>query len=143
MRGGEALQTVLDKMKAVIQEGEAVSDQSAYTREVQDAVSALEDVTRYLLDQAASGDAYLAYSWATSYLEVFGDVVLGWILLWQARVAAENVRENSADKRFYESKISTAKFYIASLLPATHGKISAIKKGDKSFLNMGEDIFPR
>jgi alkylation response protein AidB-like acyl-CoA dehydrogenase len=142
MRGGEALKTVLDKMKDVIRDVEAVSDLSAYTKEVQDAISVLENVTRYLLDQAASGDAYLAYSWASAYLDIFGDVMLGWILLWQAGTATENAQENSADRTFYESKISTAKFYIASLLPATHGKISAIKKGDKSFLNMGEDIFP-
>jgi len=142
MRDGEALRTLLDRMKAGLGEAEPVSDLSGYTEEVRNALSALEEVTRYLLEQAASGQAYLAYSWASPYLEIFGDVVLGWILLWQARVAADRVREDRTDRRFYESKISTARFYIASVLPAVHGRVAAIRKGDRSFLDMGEEIFP-
>ena len=103
---------------------------------------ALEAVTRELLAQASSGNSYMAHFWATPYLEVFGDIVLGWMFLWQARVAFENGVESGGEDPFYESKHYTARFYIGSLLPLVHGKIEAIRKNERAFLRMDEAIFP-
>ncbi len=141
MREGSALKTVITRMNETVQEVSKIESLSEYADDVGKAITALEDVTRFMLDQAGSGDAYLAYSWATSYLDIFGDITLAWMLLWQAGIAHENVKQSSAEAAFYNSKVATARFYIGSLLPATYGKIEAIMKGDKSFLDMGDEIF--
>jgi hypothetical protein len=142
MREGAALNTLLARMRSDVEEAREVAALADCAEDVSQAIGALEAVTRELLAQASSGDAYIAYSWATPYLEVFGDIVLGWMFLWQARVACENGAESGGDDPFYASKLHTARFYVGSLLPLVHGKIEAIRKNEQAFSRMDEAMFP-
>jgi hypothetical protein len=142
MRDGAALNTLLTRMHRDVAEAQKVPELAGCADDVSKAIADLEAVTTELLAQASSSNAYMAYFWATPYLEVFGDVVLGWMLLWQARVACQNGAERGSDDPFYESKLYTARFYIGSVLPVLHGKIEAIRKNEQAFLRMDEAIFP-
>jgi hypothetical protein len=142
MREGAALNTLLARMRRDLGEAATVPELAGYADDVSQAIAALEAVTKELLSQASSGDAYAAYSWATPYLEIFGDIVLGWMFLWQARVAGEKGGEASGDDTFYASKLDTARFYVGSLLPLVHGKIEAIRKNEQAFSRMDEAMFP-
>ncbi|NLF45459.1 MAG: hypothetical protein GX581_05220, partial [Syntrophomonadaceae bacterium] len=89
-------------------------------------------------------NAYLAYSWASLYLNICGDIVLGWLLLDQARIAAEklaNIAADDPDVLFLTSKINTAKFFIRSVLPRVSGEITTILKNDPSILKMADEFF--
>jgi len=141
MEDGAALQAVISEMKSAVGEAAGVSELTPYAEAVGKSISALEDISQFLLERAAGDDAYLAYSWATPYLEIFGDIVLGWMFIWQAKQAWDNKAAQSEDEQFYASKINTAQFYIGSLLPRVYGKIEAIKQFDRAFVNMGESIF--
>ena len=141
MREGAALKTLLSRMRGDVDEAGKVPELADYADDVSEAIAALEAITRELLEQVSSGDAYSAYSWATSYLEIFGDIVLGWMFLWQARVACEKGEESSGDDPFYASKLHTARFYVGSILPLVHGKIEAIRKNEQAFSSMDEAMF--
>jgi len=141
MENGAALAAVLAEMKAAVKEAAGVGELATYAAEVGKSVAALEEISKFLLERCSADDAYLTSSWATPYLEIFGDIVLAWMFIWQAKKACDNKATNSADAQFYDSKINTAKFYISSLLPRVYGKIEAIKQYDRSFLAMGEGIF--
>jgi alkylation response protein AidB-like acyl-CoA dehydrogenase len=141
MENGAALQAVLAEMKAAVKEAAGVSELAPYAEAVEKSVVALEEISKFLLERCSGDDAYLTSSWATPYLEIFGDIALGWMFIWQAKKACDGKATNSADAPFYDSKINTAKFYISSLLPRVYGKIEAIKQYDGSFLAMGEAIF--
>ncbi len=142
MREGAALKTLLAKMYGDVEEAGKVPELAGYADDVSKAIAALDAVTKELLDRVSSGDAYTAYSWATPYLEVFGDIVLGWMFLWQARIACEKGATSSGDDPFYASKLDTARFYIGSLLPLVHGKIQAIMRNEEAFSRMEEAMFP-
>jgi alkylation response protein AidB-like acyl-CoA dehydrogenase len=141
MDNGAALTAVLTEMKAAVAEAIGVSELTPYAEAVGKSVSALEEISKFLLERCSGDDAYLTSSWATPYLEIFGDIALGWMFIWQAKKACDGKATNSEDAQFYDSKITTAKFYISSLLPRVYGKIEAIKQYDRSFLAMGEGIF--
>jgi hypothetical protein len=141
MENGAALAAVLAEMKAAVAEAIGVGELAPYAEEVGKSICALEEISKFLIERCAGDDAYLTSSWATPYLEIFGDIALGWMFIWQAKKACDNKATNSADAQFYDSKINTAKFYISSLLPRVYGKIEAIKRYDRSFLAMGEAIF--
>jgi hypothetical protein len=141
MENGAALAAVIAEMKAAVKEAAGVAELAAYAEAVGKSASALEEISKFLLERCSGDDAYLATSWATPYLEIFGDIALAWMFIWQAKKACDNKATNSADAPFYDSKINTAKFYISSLLPRVYGKIEAIKQYDRSFLAMGEAIF--
>lgn len=140
MRNGEVYQTFLAKIKETIVEASTMKDLSWYTEEVSKAINALEDITAFLLKKSVSDDAYLATSWATQYLEIFGDVVFGWQHLWQAMVAQEKLTKVPSESSFYESKLMTAKYYIGSVLPTIYGKMEAIKRDEKTLLNITSDL---
>jgi len=142
MRDGAALRTLLARMRSDVDEAAKVPELAGYAGDVTDSIAALEAITKDLLSQASSGDAYAAYSWATPYLEIFGDTVLGWMFLWQARVAREKAEESRGDDPFYASKLDTARFYVGSLLPLVHGKIEAVRKNEQAFSRMDEAMFP-
>ena len=56
-------------------------------------------------------------------------------------IAARNVEKGNGDKPYYTAKILTAKFYASSLLPMVYGKILAIRKNDRSLLQMTDALF--
>ena len=139
MKNGAALDTLLTEMGTHIEEASRISDLAPYAEEVSSAVASLKKMTSHLIERSSSDDAYLAYSWATPYLEIFGDVVLGWLLLWQAKVAHDNNIKTGVNGEFYTNKVTTARFYIGSLLPMVYGKIETIMKNDRSLLNMDDE----
>jgi hypothetical protein len=140
MRDGEVYQTFLAKVKETIVEASKAEGLSWYAEEVSRAVSILEEITTVLLKKSVSEDAYLASSWATQYLEIFGDVVFGWQHLWRATVAQEKLKTATTESGFYESTLKTAKYYIGSVLPTIYGKVEAISMNDKTLLGVTSDL---
>jgi alkylation response protein AidB-like acyl-CoA dehydrogenase len=140
MRNGDAFKSVISKMRETVNATNQISGLSEYAKEFEKAVTALEEITGYLLG-LLHNDAYMAYSWASPFLELFGDVALGWMFLWQAGIACRKIEAGAGHSAFYSSKLNTAKFYVGVLMPLVHGKIDIIKKNDKSLAAMGEELF--
>ncbi|MDD5168137.1 MAG: acyl-CoA dehydrogenase [Syntrophales bacterium] len=140
MKKGASLIALIKIMEGSVEDAGKVEELASSASEVGSAISALQHLTGHLLMNEAD-NAYLACSWATPYLEIFGDVALGWLLLWQAVIANGKTGGDPVDKAYYESKIVTAKFYARSLLPVVHGKIDAIKRNDDALLQMDETFF--
>ena len=141
MKKGAAFTALLSNMKATVEEAQGIADLTPYAAEIGKGITALEDLTAELLAATAADDSFLAHSWASPYLEIFGDVVLGWMLIWQAAIAAGKAGKGNGDETYYTAKILTAKFYAGSLLPAVYGKIAAIRKNDRSLLQMTDALF--
>lgn len=141
MKKGAALAALLDNMKTAIEEAKGIADLSHYAAELEKSITALEYLTTELLSATETDDSFLAYSWASPYLEIVGDVVMGWMLIWQAAIASRKAGNGNGDETFYTAKTLTAKFYISSLLPAVYGKILAIRKNDRSLLQMTEALY--
>ena len=70
-----------------------------------------------------------------------GDVVMAWMLLWRASIAAPlleklaggfdpEARRTAAEKNknaaFYEGQVRSAEYFVQSVLPVTYGKMKAI-----------------
>jgi alkylation response protein AidB-like acyl-CoA dehydrogenase len=140
MRGGGVYQTFLAKVKETIAEASKKEGLTQYAEEVSKAVFTLEEITATLLKKSVSEDAYLATSWATQYLEIFGDVVFGWQHLWRAKVAQEKIEAAAPESGFYESTVKTAKYYIGSVLPTIYGKVEAMSMDDRTLLDVTSDL---
>jgi hypothetical protein len=83
-----------------------------------------------------------AFAFAHPFLEASGDVVMAWMLLWRATVAARALEklgcgladaaarrakaESNKHAAFYEGQLRSAEFFIKNLLPVTLGKLAAI-----------------
>ncbi len=139
MKQGAAFAALIGNMKAAVEEAQAIADLTPYAAEIGKGITAMEYLTTELLAATAEDDSFLAYSCASPYLEIVGDVVMGWMLIWQATIASGKLGKD--DDAYYTSKILTAKFYASSLLPMVYGKILAIRKNDRSLLQMTDALF--
>jgi len=75
---------------------------------------------------------------AVDYLRVCGHLVFAYFFARMAKVALE--KQNSGDK-FYQAKLTTARFYFAKLLPETAGLIRTCRAGLKPLMEMDEALF--
>jgi alkylation response protein AidB-like acyl-CoA dehydrogenase len=119
---------------------------------------ALLDVSRYLV-QIQKKDFHLLALYASPYLELFGDVIVGWLLMWQAVIAQDKLAKLSEEKRvsgpdglvklvaensnaaFYSGKLASARFFATTVLSLATAKGQAIKKSDRAALEIGENAF--
>ena len=71
-----------------------------------------------------------------------GDVIMAWMLLWRATVAAQNLAQaKKKDQPFYEGQIKTAEFFIRTILPVTLGKMAAIEDCSDAAVAMEDAAF--
>jgi alkylation response protein AidB-like acyl-CoA dehydrogenase len=84
-----------------------------------------------------------AFAQAHPFLDVTGDTLMGWMLLWRAVIAAEKLADKPKKKdiSFYEGQLKSAQFFIHSVLPVTRGKMDVIMAGDTAALDISEDAF--
>jgi alkylation response protein AidB-like acyl-CoA dehydrogenase len=80
----------------------------------------------------------------TRLLMSCGDLVIGWLLLRQAMVALNKLDGNglsSADKAFYEGKLSVAKFFATTVLPELVARRKVVESTDNALMDVAEDAF--
>jgi hypothetical protein len=113
------------------------------TTEVEKAANRLGEVAMHLGKTAMSAQLKVAFAAAFPFLEVMGDVILAWMLLWRAVLVKQKL-EGGAKKKdidFYEGQIKSAEFFIHSILPTTLGKMNGIVKGNGSAVEISEAAF--
>jgi len=117
---------------------------------------ALNECSMHFATKGQSGDFLTVLFNATPYLELFGDVLLGYLLMQQAVIAHNKLNELLKEKgidpskkrkmrkllkddreaRYLDGKIKTAKFFCHKVLPLAQGKAAAIKEDDLSAMEV-------
>jgi hypothetical protein len=92
---------------------------------------------------AMYGNLPTAAAHAHPFLEACGDVMVGWQLLWRARIAAEALAAGGKEKdaAFYEGQLKSAEFYTQVMLPVALGRMEAILSGSSVAIDIPEDAF--
>ena len=81
-----------------------------------------------------------AFAHAFPLLDVMGDVIMAWMLLWRASVSMDKLN-NGAKKKdvpFYEGQVKTAEFFIRTILPVTLGRMDSILDGSNAAVEISE-----
>ncbi|HPD82976.1 MAG: acyl-CoA dehydrogenase C-terminal domain-containing protein [Alphaproteobacteria bacterium] len=78
---------------------------------------------------------------SVDYLRMFALVSLGFMWVQMAEVALKKIAEGSNNKKFYEAKIKTARFFFSRMLPEADWHFKAIMAGADSLMSHGEDEF--
>jgi len=84
-------------------------------------------------DEAAAG--------SVEYLRLMAYVILAYMWAQMAEVALNKIKEEGADKDFYQAKIDTARFYFNKILPHGYGMLASIVNGSKSVMAMQDEAF--
>ncbi len=100
-------------------------------------IDELEELTHYVLSAAHKNPEELGTA-ANDYLHVFGYTAMAFV--W-AKMAEESFNKESSSDHFYLSKIKTAQYYFAKLLPRRSSLITSIKAGSNTLFNIEDELF--
>lgn len=100
------------------------------------ALTELERVSKHVLGNFKT-DENLINSVAVDYLNLVGYVAYGYLWLRMAKVAEEKPELGD----FASSKVKTAKFYFAKILPRTQGIVASIEAGSDSMFAFADGEF--
>jgi hypothetical protein len=89
--------------------------------------------------QKGMGNPNEAGAAATDLLRLFALVALGYLWARMAQIAMG--KQNDDPTGFYKSKIKTAKFYFAKILPQSGALLSTILAGGETLMDMEEELF--
>jgi hypothetical protein len=128
MNGGQAMMDLLGECQKTIQNANQKSELSQLAKQLEASVRKLMRVAPHLGKAASSSKIMQAFAFAHPFMEVTGDVIMAWMLLWRATLAAQKMAQSPSkkDHLFYQGQITSADFFISCLLPATIGKMQAI-----------------
>ena len=133
---GELLKPFMEEIATFLQ---GIAGNSNWSKEAETMQKSLQDLTSIseeLLQKAAT-DENLVNSVAVEYLHLVGYISYGYMWLRMA-VAAE---QKQAEKPYLASKIKTARFYFARIMPRTHALLGAIKDGSESLYLHDDEQF--
>jgi alkylation response protein AidB-like acyl-CoA dehydrogenase len=107
------------------------------------AVNKLGEVALHMGTTAMSPNVLNAFAFAYPLMEVCGDVVMAWMLLWRAAIASKKLEGDAKkkDEAFYRGQIKSAEFFIFSILPITLGKMKAILATNGAAVDIDEKSF--
>ncbi len=80
---------------------------------------------------------------ATDYLRQFALVALAWMWARMAKIALENLESGNGaqSKDFYESKLTTARFFMTRMLPEADGRFKMIMAGAEPVMSLKAEGF--
>jgi hypothetical protein len=78
---------------------------------------------------------------SSDYLRLFALVALGYMWARMAKVAVEKLPDAGDRAAFYDSRIRTARFFMARVLPEAEMRFRQVMAGGKSLMDMPADEF--
>ena len=143
MEKGQVFINFLGEIQKTIAMARENSQLGDMANEVEIAVNKLGEVALSIGQKAMSPEFKTAFAHAFPFLEVMGDVIIAWMLLWRAALARKQMDAGvkKKDVAFYEGQLKSAEFFVYSILPTTLGKINGIVKGSSSAVEISEAAF--
>ncbi|MFJ8586370.1 acyl-CoA dehydrogenase [Streptomyces sp. NPDC093595] len=144
---GASLNTLAEEIKKFLALGTGGDELAPARDALAKAAVDLEGIVGAMLtDLTATGEdvknIYKVGLNTTRLLMASGDVVVGYLLLRGAAVAAEKLETASAkDKAFYQGKIAAAKFFAANVLPGVSVERAIAEGVDNSLMELDEAAF--
>ncbi|MEJ2153732.1 MAG: acyl-CoA dehydrogenase [Desulfobacteraceae bacterium] len=160
-RDGQDFANLLGEMKDTIEEFGNIKEVADLAGELEKRVDLLGAMGRFLSDCFKAGNVMVPISNAFPFIHIIGDICLGWMLFWQAGIAARSLagicRDHDIDSQddaqrsalldrnkqaaFYDGKLHSARFFIKHVLPRVDGLADAMKSEDLSSMAIHEAGF--
>jgi hypothetical protein len=160
MKKGLVFKNLLDEMHNTVAKYIENPELKDLAADVKAAVNLLAELATFFA--GCKGEKFLVpIANAYPFLMMMGKVVMGWMLLWEAGVAAEKfsalcaekgidakdpkqvkafVKDNQ-DAAFYAGKEASAKYFIKNVLPEIYAASMAFKNEDLSIVQIADESF--
>ena len=156
MKKGAVFMDFLDEIKTIIERAKAIDSLTPLSAALESAVEQLGETAMSIGKQAMSPEFKTAFACAHPFMMAMGDVIMAWMLLWRAVVAAPKLEkiiggandekkndliEKDKQAAFYDGQIKGARYFIRSVLPVALGRLTAARNADDAVLKISERGF--
>lgn len=144
MNKGRAFMALINEIMNTVNEAKEIDALRELAGQAEKHVAKLGDVAMTVGLSAADPKMFkTAFAHSLPLLDVIGDTLMTWMLLWRAVTAAKKLALNPKQKdiTFYNGQIITAKFFIETVVPASIGKMMGIKSMSTAAMDMEADAY--
>ncbi|ACN13999.1 Acd2 [Desulforapulum autotrophicum HRM2] len=142
LKKGKPFMDLLGEMNKTVAAAKEIEGLEAMADILQNAINKLGEVAMYMGATAMSANVLHAFASALPFLDATGDVCMAWVELWRAVVAAPKIaKAKKKDVAFYQGQVKTAEYFLSFIIPATLGKMEAIKSNITAIMDMPDDAF--
>ncbi|MCU0633958.1 MAG: acyl-CoA dehydrogenase C-terminal domain-containing protein, partial [Gemmatimonadaceae bacterium] len=142
MDGGRLVRRWFELVGTDLEAAEADASNAEFVQPVRKALLEVQKATMLLAERGfANPDE--AGAAASDYLAMMGYVALGHMWVKQVVAAKRHLADGAGngDRRFYEAKLKTARFYVQKMLPESSARWAALQAGGASVMAMAVDEF--
>ena len=126
MKKGKPIMDLFGEIQKTVASAKQRPELAEMAGQVEKARNKLGEVGMHMGRIAMSDKVLTACANAYPFMEVAGDVVMAWMLLWRSDIAAAKLAENGKDAAFYKGQIKALDYFVNSVLPTSQGKMRAI-----------------
>lgn len=142
MNKGKPVMDLFSEMQKTLAAAKEIEMLAPYTEKIEKAINKLGEVALHMGQTAMSAKVLNAFANAHPFQDATGDVVIGWMLLWRATIAAQKLESaKKKDKPFYDGLVKSLQFFVESFLPITMGNLIALKTTSGAAIEMDEASF--
>ncbi len=151
MKKGEVFKDFMQEILKTVAGAKEIEELKPMAIILERAVSMMGETAFHMGSTAMSPQFKLAFGNALPFLDVTGDVIMAWMLLWRGVAAAPKLEKlvghldgkerkkkilNNKEAAFYQGQLKTAEYFIHSILPVTLGKMEAVRTGNAAIIDM-------
>jgi hypothetical protein len=144
MQKGAYFMNFLGEMSATIAQAQGIAAVSKLAEAMQAAVNTLAEMGMFFSKCGKEGKFLIPIAHAYPFMMMMGKVISGWLLLWEAAIAAKELDaapKGSQDAFFYKGKVASATYFIRNVLPEVDAIVRAVKSEDLSVMEIPEEAF--
>ncbi|MBU3914884.1 acyl-CoA dehydrogenase, partial [bacterium] len=143
MQGGKVFMTFLGNIQTTVNEAKGVEAVKDLATRVEAMMGKLGEVAGHLGKNAMSLNYKTAFAHSLPYLDVMGDTIMAWMLLWRGLTAAKKLEDKPKGKDipFYEGQVKTAEFFIKTVVPTSMGRMSTILDFSSAAIDIPDEGF--
>ena len=143
MKNGQLLTDLISEIEITLDKAKEIPQTKDLAEKVGVVMAQWHESALHMLELSKGENVLNAYAHACPFMDVTGDLVMAWMLLWRAVVAVQKL-ESGAKKKdiaFYEGQLKSAENFIGTILPITSGRITAILAPCNAAVEITEEGF--
>ncbi|RPJ78956.1 MAG: acyl-CoA dehydrogenase, partial [Deltaproteobacteria bacterium] len=156
MKKGMVFMNFLGEIQKITAKAKETKGLESLAVKLDGALGKLGEVAMHIGKTAMSPDMKIAFSFASPFLDVMGDIIMAWMLLWRATISAPKLEKLIGDAKgearldiinknknaaFYEGQIQSARHFIETVLPVTLGRMNSIQSNSSAVVDIPEAAF--
>jgi len=138
--GGKHVMAFFDLVKDFCKENSDVEGMKEFIEPLKGASKQLQSAAMYFMQNGMKNPNH-ALAGSYDFMHLFGHVCLGLMWARMAKAALEALANGADDAAFYETKLTTARYYMARRLPACAMHLARIESGADPVMALDAEAF--